>query len=113
VPFVASGAQAGVQDFVARIRAQAGDEVPISHYVMTHYNAMNALRDALTRKGEVGPEAVVDGLEGLTVATPTGPVSIGGADHHVTLPMFLAKTEGNGLVTVQDLGRIAPEAGCS
>jgi hypothetical protein len=31
----------------------------------------------------------------------------------VTLPMFLAKTEGNGLVTVQDLGRIAPEAGCS
>ncbi|MGF1630861.1 MAG: substrate-binding protein [Kiloniellaceae bacterium] len=113
VPFVASGAQAGVQDFVARIRAQSGDDVPISHYVMTHYNAMNALRDALTRKGEVGPEAVVDGLEGLTVATPTGPVSIGGADHHVTLPMFLAKTEGSGLVTVQDLGRIAPEAGCS
>ena len=113
VPFVASGEQPGVTDFVARLRAQAGDEVPISHYVMTHYNAMNALRDALERKGEVGPEAVVDGLEGLTVSTPTGPVSIGGADHHVTLPMFLAKTEGEGLVTVDDLGRIAPEAGCS
>ncbi len=113
VPFVASGVQPGVTDFVARIRAQSGDEVPISHYVMTHYNAMNALRDALRRKGEVGPEAVVDGLEGLTVSTPTGPVSIGSADHHVTLPMFLAKTEGSGLVTVEDLGRIAPEAGCS
>ena len=112
VPFVASGEQAGVQDFVARLRAQAGDEVPISHYVMTHYNVMNALRDALVRQGEVGPEAVVDGLEGLTVSTPAGPVSIGSADHHVTLPMFLAKTEGEGLVTVQDLGRIAPEAGC-
>jgi len=112
VPFVASGQQPGVQDFVARIRAQAGDEVPISHYVMTHYNAMNALRDALTRKDAVSAEAAVDGLEGLTVSTPTGPVSIGGVDHHVTLPMFLAKTEGAGLVTVQDLGRIAPEAGC-
>jgi len=86
--------------------------VPISHYVMTHYNAMNALRDALTRKDAVSAEAAVDGLEGLTVSTPTGPVSIGGVDHHVTLPMFLAKSEGAGLVTVQDLGRIAPEAGC-
>ena len=113
VPFVASGDQPGVKDFVARIRAQSGDDVPISHYVVTHYNAMNALRAALERKGEVGPEAVVDGLEGLTVSTPTGPVSIGGVDHHVTLPMFLAKTEGAGLVTVDDLGRIAPEAGCS
>ncbi|MGF1594581.1 MAG: substrate-binding protein [Kiloniellaceae bacterium] len=112
VPFVASGEQAGVKDFVARVRAQAGDDVPISHYVMTHYNAINALRDALQRRGEVGPEAAVDGLEGLTVSTPTGPVSIGGIDHHVTLPMFLAKTEGAGLVTVRDLGRIAPESGC-
>ncbi len=113
VPFVASGVQPGVKDFVARLRAQAGNEVPISHYVVTHYNAMNALKGALERKGEVGPEAVVDGLEGLTVSTPTGPVSIGSADHHVTLPMFLAKTEGSGLVTVEDLGRIAPAAGCS
>jgi branched-chain amino acid transport system substrate-binding protein/urea transport system substrate-binding protein len=113
VPFVASGPQPGVQDFVARIRAQSGVEVPISHYVMTHYNAMNALRDALTRQDKVDAEAVVDGLEGLTISTPTGPVSIGGADHHVTLPMFLAKTEGSGLVTVEDLGRIAPAAGCS
>jgi branched-chain amino acid transport system substrate-binding protein/urea transport system substrate-binding protein len=113
VPFVASGTQPGVTEFVARIRAQSGNDVPISHYVMTHYNAMNALRGALERKGEVGPEAVVEGLQGLTVSTPTGPVSIGGVDHHVTLPMFLAKTEGAGLVTVQDLGRIAPQSGCS
>ncbi len=112
VPFVASGSQPGVNDFVARIRAQAGNDVPISHYVVTHYNAMNALRDALRRQDAVNPEAVVDGLEGLTVSTPTGPVSIGGVDHHVTLPMFLAKTEGAGLVTVEDLGRISPEAGC-
>ena len=31
----------------------------------------------------------------------------------MTLPMFLAKTEGAGLVTVQDLGRIAPERYCT
>lgn len=113
VPFVASSDNPGVKDFVARIRASAGDDVPISHYVMTHYNAINALRDALERQGTVSREAVVDGLEGLIVASPAGPVTIGSADHHVTLPMFLAKTEGDGLKTVQDLGRLAPEAGCS
>lgn len=113
VPFVASNDSPGVKDFVARIRASAGDGVPISHYVMTHYNAINALRDALQRQGTVSREAVVDGLEGLIVASPAGPVTIGSADHHVTLPMFLAKTEGDGLTTVKDLGRLAPEAGCS
>lgn len=113
VPFVASNDSPGVTDFVARIRASAGDGVPISHYVMTHYNAINALRDALEREGTVSREAVVDGLEGLIVSSPAGPVTIGSADHHVTLPMFLAKTEGDGLTTVKDLGRLAPEAGCS
>ena len=112
VPFVASNDSPGVTDFVARIRANAGEGVPISHYVMTHYNAINALKDAVERQGEVSREAVVDGLEGLIVASPAGPVTIGSADHHVTLPMFLAKTEGDGLTTVQDLGRLAPEAGC-
>ena len=41
----------------------------------------------------MNPEAVVDGLEGLTVSTPTGPVSIGGVDHHVRL---MIDGSGNG-----------------
>jgi hypothetical protein len=39
-------------------------------------------------------------------------VTIGAKDHHVTLAMFLARTEGDRLVTVEALGPQAPEAGC-
>ena len=35
-----------------------------------------------------------------------------GKDHHATLSMFLAKTQGANLVEVQALGEIAPESGC-
>ncbi len=113
VPFVASGEDAGVKDFVARIRAMAGDDVPISHYVMTHYNSLIATKAALEKSGKVDKEALIDGLEGLDIETPTGPLSIGAGDHHVTMNMFLAKTEGSGLQTVEALGRLAPQAGCA
>ncbi|MGO1120494.1 substrate-binding protein [Rhodovibrionaceae bacterium A322] len=112
VPFAASLQEPGVQDFVSKIRASAGDGAPISHYVMTHYNAVMATKAALEKSGKVDREALVDGLEGLTMDSPTGPLSIGAADHHVTFNMFLAKTEGNGLKVVKSLGEIAPEAGC-
>ncbi len=113
VPFVASSEEPGVRDFVARVRAMAGEEVPISHYVVTHYNSLMAVKAALEKAGEIDREALIDHLEGLIIATPTGEVTIGAEDHHVTLEMFLARTEGAGLVTVEALGRIAPEAGCA
>jgi urea transport system substrate-binding protein len=91
----------------------AGPDTPISHYVLTHYNALKATKAALEAKGEIDREALVDGLEGLSIDSPTGPVSIGAADHHVTLSMYLAKTEGSALVTAEGLGAIAPEAGCA
>ena len=87
--------------------------VPISHYVMTHYNALMAVKGGLEAQDAVDREALVDGMEGLTIEAPTGPVSIGAADHHVTMNMFLAKTEGAALTTVEALGALAPEAGCS
>lgn len=112
VPFVASGDEPGVEDFVQRIKANAGDDVTISHYVMTHYNALKALSAALETQGEVSREALVDGLGGLTLATPTGEMTIGEESHHPTLEMYLAKTEGSGLKTVEALGALAPEPGC-
>ncbi|MCP5368864.1 MAG: substrate-binding protein [Hyphomicrobiales bacterium] len=112
VPFAASSDEPGVKDFVARIRAEAGDGVPISHYVMTHYNSMMALKGALEKAGKVDKEALIDGLEGLAFDTPTGSAAIGAADHHVTMNMYLAKTEGDGLKIVEPLGRLAPKAGC-
>ncbi len=112
VPLVSASADPGVKDFVARIRKNAGGDVVISHYVMTHYNALMALKAGLEKSGSVSREAVVDGLEGLSIKTPTGDLSIGAADHHATMNMYLAKTEGAGLKTVKALGSIAPEAGC-
>lgn len=113
VPLVSSSEEEGVADFVARIRANAGEETTVSHYVMTHYNALMALKAGLEKTGTASREAVVDGLEGLTLASPTGPVSIDAANHHVTLNMFLAKTEGAGLKTVQSFDALAPEPGCA
>ncbi|MEO1016454.1 MAG: substrate-binding protein [Pseudomonadota bacterium] len=113
VPLVASSDAPSVQDFVARVRANAGNEATVSHYVLTHYNAIRALAQGLEAAGEISPEAAATGMAGLEVDSPTGPVTIGEADHHVTLSMFLARTEGAGLVTVEDIGEIAPEAGCA
>ncbi len=113
VPLVSSSDDPRVKDFVARIRKNAGDDVVISHYVMIHYNALNALKAGLEKAGTPDREAAVDGLEGLTIESPTGPVSIDAASHHVTLNMFLAKTEGAGLKTVRALGSLAPDPGCA
>ena len=113
VPLVASSDEPGVADFVARIRENAGSDTVVSHYVMTHFNALMALKAGIERIGEASREAVVDGLEGLSIGSPTGPLSIGMVDHHVTLNMYLAKTEGDGLVTVQPFEALAPQAGCT
>ncbi|PVB60131.1 substrate-binding protein [Labrenzia sp. 011] len=113
VPFAASLDTPDAQDFVAKIQKSAGAETPISHYVMTHYNSLKAVQAALEKAGTVDKEALVDGLEGLTIETPTGPLTIGAADHHVTMNMYLAKTEGQELKVVDALGSIAPNALCS
>jgi branched-chain amino acid transport system substrate-binding protein/urea transport system substrate-binding protein len=112
VPFAASLDLPGVKDFVARIRKSAGESVPISHYAFTHYNSLIATKAALEKSGKASSEALVDGLEGLTIDSPTGKVTIG-KDHHVTMEMFLAKTEGAGLAVVEKLGPIAPKPGCA
>lgn len=112
VPFVASNDDPKIKDFVARVKSSAGKEVPISHYVMTHYNSIYAVKAALEKRGAAEKEALVSGLRGLTIDTPTGAMSIGPRDHHVAFNMFLASTQGKGLKTVKALGRIAPLAGC-
>ena len=72
-----------------------------------------SVKGALEKSGKVDKEALVDGLEGLTVKTPTGDMSIGAKDHHVTLNMYLAKSATSQLEIVEELGSLAPESGCS
>jgi branched-chain amino acid transport system substrate-binding protein/urea transport system substrate-binding protein len=50
-------------------------------------------------------------LEGLAIASPAGRVTTG-KDHHATMNLFIAKTQGGDLVTVRALGEITPEPGC-
>ncbi len=112
VPFVAASEEPTVKAFVAKARALAGPGVAISNYVMTHYNALIALKAAVEKAGKVDKEATIDALAGLGIATPTGPLTIG-RDHHATMSLYLARTSGADLVTVQSLGQIAPEPGCA
>lgn len=112
VPFAASLDLPGVKAFVAKIQKAAGPATPISHYAFTHYNALMAAKAALVKSGKIDSEALVAGLEELTFDSPTGPITMGTA-HHVTMNMFLAKTEGAGLVVTDALGPIAPKPGCS
>jgi branched-chain amino acid transport system substrate-binding protein/urea transport system substrate-binding protein len=113
VPFAAADPSEGVQYFTGRLAEMAGPDVVASHYTMTHYNAVIAVAEALEGAETIDAEALVDGLEGLEIETPTGLLSIGAEDHHVTMEMLLAHTVGDGLEVVDRLGRIAPEAGCN
>jgi branched-chain amino acid transport system substrate-binding protein/urea transport system substrate-binding protein len=112
VPFVVSSEDPKAKAFAARARAKAGPDKAVSNYVETHYNALFAVKAALEKAGKVDKEALVDALEGITFDSPGGPVTIG-KDHHATLDMFLARTQGPQLVQVEALGAIAPKSGCT
>jgi urea transport system substrate-binding protein len=111
VPFVATSNMPSVKSFVNKVKAGAESNVPVSNYAMTHYNALIAMKTALERAGKLDKEALINALEGLTITSPTQSITIG-KNHHVTMEMFIAKTEGADLVTVKSLGEIAPEPGC-
>jgi urea transport system substrate-binding protein len=112
VPFVAASPDPKARAFVARARAMAAPGVAVSNYVERHYAALFAVKAALEKAGKVDKEAMIDALEGLTFDTPAGPTTVG-KDHHSTLNMYLARTEGTELVPVQALGPVAPVSGCT
>ena len=111
VPSVATSDDPAFKAFVAKVRSDAGADATVSNYVMTHYNALVALKAAIEKAGKVDKEAIVDSMAGLAIKSPTGPVTIG-RDHHATMSMFLARTQGRDLVPVRALGEITPEPGC-
>ncbi len=56
VPFVATSDKPSVKAFVAKIKAEAGSDVVVSNYVMTHYNALIAMKAAIEKAGKVDKE---------------------------------------------------------
>jgi ABC-type branched-subunit amino acid transport system substrate-binding protein len=113
LPFAQSLQTDPVRKFVADIQKSSGsDKTAVSQYAFTHYVSLHAAKLAFEKSKSIDGDALVDGLEGIVVDSPTGKVTVG-KDHHVTLEMFTAKTEGAGLVVVDDLGQIAPQPGCT
>ena len=94
VPFVASDPSPAVQDFVARANAMPGGEL-VTHVAFTHYNSLMALKAAMERSGEASAEAGLAGLDGLTIETATGPLTLYGAGYP-TMPLFVATAERGG-----------------
>jgi branched-chain amino acid transport system substrate-binding protein/urea transport system substrate-binding protein len=112
LPFAQSLQTDPVKKFVADIQKAGGANSPVSQYAFTHYVSLYAAKAAFEKSGAIDSEALVNGLEGISVDGPTGKVTVG-KDHHVTLEMFTAKTEGAGLTVVENLGPLAPAPGCA
>ncbi|WP_169545994.1 substrate-binding protein [Sneathiella aquimaris] len=112
LPMVANSDEAGVQEFVSKIRKKEGDDAVVSFYVMTHYNSLMAVKAGIEKAGKVDKEAMIDGMGGLSFDIPTGKAMITENDHHVAMNMYIGKT-GNGTLNVEKkLGVIAPEGQC-
>ena len=111
--FASSDPEPGIAEFVARVRALHGQEVPVSYLAMTHYNAVGALHAAWRKAGEPSAKAALAALPDLTFEGPSGPVVIEAASQHAVMNVVIARGRRGGLEVVERLGPIAPEAGCA
>jgi branched-chain amino acid transport system substrate-binding protein len=71
---------------------------------LSGYTTIKAVAAALTKAGTTDPEALVKALEGLTVESPLGPITIRALDHQSTLGMYVGKIAlKNGKGTMEDI----------
>ena len=111
--FVAADPQPAIAEFVARVRRQHGQDVPVSYFAMTHYNAIRALQAAWQKTGEPSAKAARAGLPGLTFEGPSGAFSIDPTSQHAVMNGVVARAGRGGLDVVERLGPIVPEPGCA
>ena len=84
----------------------------VTHVAFTHYNSLMALKAAMERSGEASAAGGLAGLDGLTIETATGPLTLD-AGGYPTMPMFVATAAGGGqLQVVQKIDRIESGATC-
>ncbi|MCA3572508.1 MAG: substrate-binding protein, partial [Aestuariivirga sp.] len=67
LPFAQSLQTDPVKKFVADIKKLGGDATPVSQYAFTHYVSLHAAKAAFEKSGSIDSEALVNGLEGITV----------------------------------------------
>jgi urea transport system substrate-binding protein len=111
--FAAADPHPGVAEFVARVRRQHGEDVPVSYLAMTHYNAIRALQAAWQKAGEPSAKAALAGLPGLTFEGPSGAITIDPTSQHAIMNVVIAHPGRDGLEVSERLGPIAPEPGCA
>jgi branched-chain amino acid transport system substrate-binding protein len=78
------------KEFVDAYKKRFG-EYP-SLFVMSSYMGVHFLARAIEKAGTVETEKVIEALEGLTIDTPMGPVTMRKEDHQVIAPHIWGKT---------------------
>ncbi|MCF6178224.1 MAG: ABC transporter substrate-binding protein [Geopsychrobacter sp.] len=74
------------------------------------YIAAQFISEAYAKAGEVDTEKFIDALEGLSVDSPVGQVTMRAEDHQVMLPMFMGvttKAAGKSVLVARDIVTIS------
>ena len=89
--FYWDGAPAAHKDYTARLAKFLKDEQP-SSWPIQGYIGMQFLVEAIAKAKSIDADKVSAALRGLTVNTPTGPMTIRANDHNATRGQLYGKT---------------------
>jgi len=98
------------EQFVERFKKAYGREPKVG--ALYGYVTGRLLIAAYTKAGKIDTEAMIDAIEGLSVDSPVGSVTLRAFDHQALLPMYMgvtAKQDGFPYLVASDIVTISPE----
>lgn len=110
-PFVASLRTEAAASFVAAARQHAPAILP-TRFATAHYNAVLALAGAAERSKDTSREALLQGLPGVALDGPSGPVTLDPASRAANQTLYLGRVQAGELVATRTLGRIQADTLC-
>ena len=69
------------------------DPIPPGSTFFSGYCSARFLTEAIKKAGTVDTEEVIDALEGMTIDTPIGPITMRSCDHQATTPVYWGRME--------------------
>ncbi len=98
------------QAFVEQWRSRFGDDYDyITDSAVTVWNGWHLWAQAAEAAKSVERESVIKALEeGVQVDSPSGPVSLDGASHHVVQNVSIAETSGKGFKVISTADNVPP-----
>ncbi|MGO9117883.1 MAG: ABC transporter substrate-binding protein [Desulfomonilaceae bacterium] len=69
------------------------DPIPPGSTFFSGYCSARFLTEAIKKAGTVDTEEVIDALEGMTIDTPVGPITMRSCDHQATTPVYWGRME--------------------